>query len=387
MTESSWTELITAIHANEHQAVLAVTGGGSRAISQLLQVPGASRTVLEAVVPYSAAALADWLGSAADQACSAPTARAMAMASWIRARALSPKSDPHQLVGVGATASLVSDRPKRGEHRVHVAIQTATTTATYSLVLAKDDRVRLAEETLAAQLLLLGLAKSCQLDVADTRSIFEKDLQGNEQIKSSLQQANAEWTELLLGERSQVCYPASHHAQSVFPGAFNPPHVGHKRIAAIAAERLGCPVSYELSITNVDKPPLDFFEIDTRLKQLRDFDGQTPILLSDAPTFPAKAALFPGCTFVVGADTIARIANPKYYRGEATGFAAAIQQIADGGCRFLVFGRQLQGKFCVLSDIELPQALLDLCDEVSAADFREDISSSEVRSATSLSES
>ena len=35
------------------QLVVAVTGGGSQAIADLLTVPGASATVLEAVVPYS----------------------------------------------------------------------------------------------------------------------------------------------------------------------------------------------------------------------------------------------------------------------------------------------------------------------------------------------
>ena len=172
MNENRWIELITAIHAREHPTVLAITGGGSQAIGQLLQVPGGSRTVLEAIVPYGSSALADWLGSAADQACSAPTARAIAMASWMRARTLSPQTDPRQWIGAGVTASLVSDRPKRGEHRVHVAIQTASTTAAYSLILAKEVRDRPAEESLAAQLLLLGLAEACQVDVAAARLIF-----------------------------------------------------------------------------------------------------------------------------------------------------------------------------------------------------------------------
>jgi nicotinamide mononucleotide (NMN) deamidase PncC len=50
-------ELIRQIHAAAVRMVLAISGGGSSAIGELLAVPGASRTVLEAVVPYSAAAL------------------------------------------------------------------------------------------------------------------------------------------------------------------------------------------------------------------------------------------------------------------------------------------------------------------------------------------
>src|SRR5205823_7907670 len=81
--------LIEQIHKSGRQLVLAVTGGGSGAISALLQVPGASASVLEAIVPYAATALADWLGGRPDQYCSERTARAMAMAAVERARQLS----------------------------------------------------------------------------------------------------------------------------------------------------------------------------------------------------------------------------------------------------------------------------------------------------------
>ncbi len=390
MNDSTWTDLIATVHTSEHPTVLAITGGGSGAISQLLAVPGSSRTVLEAIVPYASTALADWLGSAAQQSCSAPTARAMAMASWMRARSLSPETDPHGLVGLGATASLVSNRPKRGGHRVHVALQTATTTATYSLVLAKDQRDRLAEESLATQIILLSLAEACELDTTDARAIFKKQLKPNEQPLFSQQQAEASCVDLLLGKRQVVCYPKSLQPQepkTIFPGAFNPLHAGHKRIASVAAKRLGCPVAYELSITNVDKPPLDYVDLEERVRGLRGEDASVLLLITDAPTFRAKAALFPGCTFVVGADTIARIADPKYYSGEAESFDAAIEQIAEQGCRFLVFGREIEGTFQVLSDIELPSALLELCEEVSADEFREDVSSTEHRSVVRLSES
>ena len=46
-------ELITTIHAAPQLAVIAVAGGGSLAVAWLLAVPGASRTLLESVVPYS----------------------------------------------------------------------------------------------------------------------------------------------------------------------------------------------------------------------------------------------------------------------------------------------------------------------------------------------
>ena len=67
------------LHSADWQGVFYVTGGGSLLISELLTTPGASASVLEARVPYAAAALADLLGRAPDQACSDSTARAMAI--------------------------------------------------------------------------------------------------------------------------------------------------------------------------------------------------------------------------------------------------------------------------------------------------------------------
>src|SRR3990172_9064775 len=78
-------QLVREIHAAPTRVVLALAGGGSRAISQLLEMPGASRTVLEVVVPYSAAALGEWLGGPPEHACSAQTARALGMAAFLRA--------------------------------------------------------------------------------------------------------------------------------------------------------------------------------------------------------------------------------------------------------------------------------------------------------------
>ncbi|HEY2883231.1 MAG TPA: hypothetical protein VGJ15_12375, partial [Pirellulales bacterium] len=88
MPPISTAELVQQIHAAPCQLVLAVTGGGSGAISDLLTVPGGSRTVLEVIVPYSAAALVEFLHAEPEQFCSPPTARAMALAGFERGRRL-----------------------------------------------------------------------------------------------------------------------------------------------------------------------------------------------------------------------------------------------------------------------------------------------------------
>jgi len=162
---SARARLIARMHASPGLAVLAITGGGSQALADLLAVPGASRTVLEAVVPYSAAALATFLGASPRQAVSSETAAWLAHAAYRRATALHPagrggrSSEP--LIGVSCTAALRSDRPKKGPHRLHVGVRDAAGPRVFSLTLVKDARDRLAEERLAADVLLNTLAYAC----------------------------------------------------------------------------------------------------------------------------------------------------------------------------------------------------------------------------------
>ena len=97
--------------------------GGSRAVAELLEVPGGSKILLEAAVPYSEGALTAWLGSRPEQFCSSRTARAMAVVAF--GRAIRYGAAEPQAAGVSCTAGLATDRPKRGPHRAHVAVQTA----------------------------------------------------------------------------------------------------------------------------------------------------------------------------------------------------------------------------------------------------------------------
>src|ERR1700752_2192263 len=114
-SDAAWLQLISALRASGRKAALAITGGGSGAVGELLRVPGGSRLLIEAQVPYDALALAPFLGSAPAQACSAGTA--IAMARMVRARAARSAPEGSDLIGLGATATLVSHRPHKGEHR------------------------------------------------------------------------------------------------------------------------------------------------------------------------------------------------------------------------------------------------------------------------------
>ena len=68
----------------------------------------------------------------------------------------------------------------------------------------------------------------------------------------------------------------------LLPGSFNPLHQGHVELLIAAETVTHRDGLLELSVTNVDKPPLDIVEVERRLLQLK---GPFSAVLTCAPTF------------------------------------------------------------------------------------------------------
>jgi len=369
-------QIVEAIHQAPYRCALAVAGGGTDAVALLLGVPGASRTVLEAVVPYHDQALAEYLGFRPETFCSAVTGGDMAARAHERAGWLAPAAD---VVGVGCTATLATDRIKRGDHRFHVAVRTRDQLTNYSLTLSKGARDREGEEQLLSQVLLNALAAAFQV-----RERLEPALLPGEVLHRESVPVGSLLESFLDGRLPAVCVEADGRVRSpaappsvLLPGAFNPVHAGHRGMAAAAGRLTGLPVAAELSVTNVDKPPLGPEEVRRRLGQ---FTWHLPVWLTRAPTFVQKAMLFPGTVFVVGADTAARIVAPRYYQDTDERLAEALARIRAEGCRFLVACRaDPSGRVMTLSELRIPEAFRDLFRELPEAEFRLPISSTQLR--------
>ena len=345
---SEWARLL---HHSPWQGALYLTGGGASLLSELLAEAGASRTLIEARVPYAQGSLEALLGGRPDQACSAPTARALAMAAFQRAR----RFDAQPAFGFGVTASLATDRPKRGPCRAHLAVQTLGQTSQAQIALrGKRD---------AQEAALVDFAWQTLLGALDLGSFPQAPL---DQVAAPL-----EWQALISGESRSTS--ASEAAKLILPGSFNPLHDGHERMMAVAEARLGQAGVFELSVENPDKPLLDYIEIERRQSQFN-----RPLRLTRLPTFRDKADEFPGATFAVGVDTLLRIADPRYYGGTAQR-DAAVTALLEAGASFLVFGRLMGDRFQDLSHVSLPKALRSICTEVTEDEFRADLSSTELR--------
>ena len=380
-SDAAWQQLISALHSSGRKAALAITGGGSGAVGELLRVPGGSRLLIEAQVPYDELALAAFLGFAPAQACSSDTAIAMARTARARAARLAPAGT--DLVGLGATAALVSDRPRKGEHRFHITFANSTCVAHCTCVMAKGRRDRAAEEDLVSRAIVLWLARACGVAAPSPKSLIDADEYFAEAVVAPGTAVDA-IDQLLAGELDRVTVQpdgqmmlSAPQPGVLFPGSFNPLHEGHLLLARVAEELRQQPLAFEISVTNVDKPPLAGETVRHRLAQ---FAWKLPVELTRAPTFLEKSRLFPGTTFVIGADTAERLVAPKYYGDDELRMHTALEEIANSGSSFLVAVRlDAAGRIRALSDIPVPRRYADLFTEIPEHRFRVDTSSSEIR--------
>jgi nicotinamide mononucleotide (NMN) deamidase PncC len=370
-------EAIEGIHASPTKAAIAATGGGGQALAWLLGVPNASNTVLEISVPYAGEALAEYLGHSPSPVVSEEVAMDMAQLAFERASQLS--ADP-SATGIGATATIRTQREKKGEHRCFVASCSSGGRRGYGVTMVKGMRERQAEDEIVSKLIVRLLAEESGVGFN-----MPLGLSGQERLEVMEEPGSDPVRDLLEGSISYVVVDkdgsvsaASPSPKALLPGSFYPLHGGHEALARVASEILEMEVAFEISTANVDKPPLTYTDVSRRLRQ---FKGRARIVLTRAATFTEKARVLPGSTFVIGCDTAMRLFDPKYYGGSAAAMDEALQELRGSGCRFLVAGRIEDDRFRSLDDVGVPPGFEDMLTGIPESAFRRDVSSTEIRGA------
>ncbi|KAL3636052.1 hypothetical protein CASFOL_020599 [Castilleja foliolosa] len=370
--DASARAMVEAIHANPTQAVLYLSGGASQALGWLMSVPGASNTVLETVVPYSRMSMIQLLGKVPAQFASRQTAEEMALMAYNRAIKLSQPGLP--ALGVGFSGSLAGKLPKLGDHRFHVSTRTSDKLWASSVTLSKGLRTREEEDNISSRFLLKAIAYAIKAPASFVSGLTNSEIP--EEFEMQFDE-DRELEQLISG---QICFKDMSKAERkiILSGSFNPLHDGHIKLLEVASSILGegypC---FELSAVNADKPPLTTSQIKQRVRQFEKV-GKT-IIISNQPYFYKKAELFPGSAFVIGADTAARLIDPKYYGNDYGKMLDILLGCKTTGCVFLVGGRNVGGDFKVLDDFNIPGELRDMFVPIPPEKFRMDISSTEMR--------
>ncbi|KAL9682401.1 hypothetical protein QQ045_014198 [Rhodiola kirilowii] len=379
MAENAIRSVVESIHSSPTQAVLYLAGGASQSLGWLMSVPGASNTLRESVVPYSRMSLIQLLGKIPSQFCSQKTAEDMALMAYNRALKLSALGSP--ALGVGFTGSLASKREKLGDHRFHISTRTSDRLWISTVTLSKGLRTREAEDMVSSRVLLNAVARAC--GVEDTLASELSEAEVPEECEKIFSE-DEELKQLINGEICFKVYPfdgaiyGDDERKIILPGSFNPLHDGHITLLEVAKSICGYGAPcFEISAVNADKPPLTVSQIKDRVKQFEKV-GKT-VIISNQPYFYKKAELFPGSAFVIGADTAARLVNPKYYDGNYMKMLDILLGCKQTGCIFLVGGRNVDGVFKVLEDFDIPAELKDMFISIPAEKFRMDISSTELR--------
>jgi hypothetical protein len=373
-------QLVQTFHDTPGHIVFVTAGAGSKALSWLQGVAGASRTLLEALVPYQEPAFNDFLGFKPEQYVSPETAGLLAGLAFRRAVFLGdrmPEGERRPVIGLICTATIATDRPKRGDHRAHIAYWHHGKMARHSIYLDKGARGRQEEEKVVSRVILNALAQGYGLSNALPLPLLPGDA-------FEMHETNIEEKVSCLLSGQIPCFGVRADGlllkdppKVILSGSFNPLHEGHQSLAKAAGKILGTPVGFELAVVNADKPSLPLADVLNRLAQ---FSGQHTILASGAPTFVEKARLYPGTTFVVGFDTAERILQTRFYNDSEQERRAALETIRQQGCRFLVAGRADEvGTFREAADLDTPPDFTELFQPIPADLFRRDISSTELR--------
>lgn len=156
--QADWEPLLEQLRGRPIQIAMVCTGGGAGAISRCFRRSGASTNFVEAIIPYSRAASAEYLGKPAPPSrASRQFAEQLAEVARTRAARLSDRA-PELAVGLALVAALPTSDDRGVEQRIHVAINRTTHRQTWSEHWPAGEHNRQSAEDLADAMVFRAIA-------------------------------------------------------------------------------------------------------------------------------------------------------------------------------------------------------------------------------------
>jgi len=360
------------------------TGAGAGLQKLIWEVPGVSNFFVGAAMPYAMEETSNLLGFTPDlsprgrpEYVSVNTAVDLAMTAYMRAW-----KPGRRAIGFGMTCSVASKvAHKHGDHRVIASIFSDEGCWVISTVIPKGEGEiqrkldGMLSDKIASELIAWYLSarveseaptfEGCKVELRCVDSLAHDRLMAHPFFKAD-------------GTRGPLT--AIDPKKTLFyPGAYNPPHEGHFQSGAASLETLAVEkehrtLVFSTTVNPPHKPALSTAECLQRAKLMK---GHNFIVTEGDPRFLEKARKFPGAHFVMGADAMDRMLDPKW------GFEIRpmLDEFASIGTRFLVPGRLVGTEFLVCGRV-MSNHMADVLGRTSLfipVDFRLDLSSSEIR--------
>ncbi len=374
-------KLIDDLKSSNTSLYICCTGGGSGIQDILWREPGTSSYLVGAAFPYSKEEFDSFIGfKLNDKYCSQKAAVELAMAAYIRAREyciLNPGKD--NPVGLGLSCATSTNRERKGQNQIHVVTANKhgfmTAVITYPSGVGEysrhDDGDFVNEVGLAAIATAIGKEKDVKHNYQ-----FEK-LSGNVKEFSSnyLSLCMKEIPPSLTREQffEHPYFDSNGTKSNVFPGSnllfmpgsFNPLHDGHRDIAWKTGELINQQCVYMVTADSVHKKALTVSEMldrvaMTRLERYGVYQVGDILFTQNDPLFIDKAQKFPGCGFIIGYDTAARMLDPKW----GPEIVPMLHEFRKYKTRFYVCGRIMDGELKTIKDLNYPSYFNDLFIEV-----------------------
>lgn len=374
------------------------TGAGAGIQQSIWSIPGISNFFVGALMPYDTEETARILGFTPSKWVCEETAIDLAQTAYLRAYKAG-----RQTIGIGITCSVTSERKRRGDHRIVVAAFTEEACHLINLVIPKGnfwdnetltpeqlqehiEKKRIKDGKLADELTvyllgaMIGLAPTNGSHFQCLCELLMGEPLPEIQIVSRMELARARVLAhpyfRINGSRGTLA--DIDFANIVeYPGAYNPPHEGHHGVATASmkthAKRFGeyRGLLYSATTTHPIKGSMSPAEMLQRAASMCGYDF---LLTENDALYMEKIRARPGVDFIMGADALDRLLDPKWGIEPAD----LIQELTSRGTRILVSGRLVDGVFMTCNEVVNKRGFAT-GDIFIPVDYRLDLSSTELR--------